>query len=171
MIVILVLTSLYIVSCASSSVPASSSPSPEPSTEKERILTIADIKNAIIQHQETVIDTIPFQSRIAVLDIDSYDAEMGVFAVEEIITFLVKAKKFSVIDRDSLEILLKEQNFQMSGAVDDTTAVSIGKILGAAVIITGTIHRRYGQIDFSLKILDVETAEILDLISIPIWED
>jgi TolB-like protein len=155
------------MSCVSSPTSSPGSASPE-SIAKERILTSEDIRNAISQYRQIVIDAIPARSRIAVLDIDSYDAELGVFTTEEIIMLLVRARKFSVIDRDSLETLLKEQNFQMSGAVDDTTAVSIGKFLGASIIITGVIHQRYGQIDFSLKILDVETAEILDLISISI---
>jgi TolB-like protein len=167
---IILLTTALCTTCATS--PEPSKP-PKVTTilpVKGRTLTAADIKNAISKHQQTVVDVLPARARIAVLDIDSYDGELGVFTTEEIIMFLVKAKKFSVIDRDSIETLLKEQNFQMSGAVSDNTAVSIGKFLGASVIITGIIHQRYGQIDFSLKILDVETAEILDLISIPIWE-
>jgi TolB-like protein len=169
--IVLAVILLTTMSCASS--PKPSKPPKVTTTAlpaKERTLTAADIKNAISKHQQTVVDVIPARSRIAVLDIDSYDAELGVFTTEELIMFLVKTRKFSVIDRDSIETLLKEQNFQMSGVVNDNTAVSIGKFLGASVIITGIIHQRYGQIDFSLKILDVETAEILDLISIPIWD-
>jgi TolB-like protein len=170
-IIALLIIFFSIVSCSSS--PGTSEVSGgkgSPPVTEERTLTAGDIKTAISKHQQIVIDAIPAKSRIAVLDIDSYDAELSIFTTEELIMFLVKARKFSVIDRDSIETLLKEQDFQMSGAVNDKTAVSIGKFLGASIIITGTIHQRYGQIDFPLKILDVETAEILELISIPIWD-
>jgi len=133
-------------------------------------LTASDIKAAIFHKQQTIIDAITERSRVAVLDISSDDHELGVFATEEIIILLVQSRKFRILDRDSIETLLKEQNFQYSGFVNDETAVSIGKFIGASVIITGVIRQRHGQIDFSLKILDVETAEIIDLIPIPILE-
>jgi curli biogenesis system outer membrane secretion channel CsgG len=132
-------------------------------------VTVQDIKNAIARQQQAIKDVIPARSRIAVLDIDSYDNELGIFATEEIIMLLVKARRFSVVDRDNIETLRKEQNFQSSGAVSDETAVAIGKFIGAGIVITGKIQQRYGQVDFSLKILTVETAEIIDLISIPLF--
>jgi TolB-like protein len=134
-------------------------------------LSARDIVSALSQQQETLIQSLPAGSRIAVLDIDAGDKGLNVFTTEEIIKTLVKTRQFRVLDRDSIETLRKEQNFQMSGEVDDATAVSIGKFMGASVVITGIIHQRYEQVDISLKILDVETTEIIDLISIPILND
>ena len=139
-----------------------------------RDLTVSDIKTSISHYQQTIIDSITEHSGagqrpgVAVLDIASDDAEIGAFATEEIILQLVRTRKFRVVDRDSIETILKEQNFQYSGVVSDETAVSIGKFIGASVIITGVIRHMHNQFDFSLKILDVETAEIVDLIAIPI---
>jgi len=158
---------LVITSCASA--PSNSAPA-SPKKRELTDLTANDIKIAISRQHQTVIEAMTERSRVAVLDIASSDHELGVFATEEIIMFLVKSKKFRVVDRDSIETILKEQNFQYSGVVNDATAVSIGKFIGASVIITGVIRQRHEQIDFSLKMLDVETAEIIDLISIPIWE-
>lgn len=147
--------------------------------EPARELTADDIKAAISNHQQTIIDSITEhygssgtgrRPGVAVLDIASENAELGVFATEDIILNLVKTRKFRVVDRDSIETILKEHKFQYSGVVNDETAVSIGKFIGAAAIITGVIHQRQARINFSLKILDVETAEIIDLIAIPIWE-
>ena len=137
-------------------------------------LSVDDIKASILRHQQTIIDSITEHSGagkrpgVAVLDIASGNNDLGVFATEEIILQLVRTRRFRVVDRDSIETILKEQNFQYSGVVSDETAVSIGKFIGASVIIKGMIHQRQKQFDFSLKILDVETAEIIDLISIPI---
>jgi TolB-like protein len=167
-----------ITSCASTSSPSPSSSQRAPTPPKREVkdLTAKDVKAAISNHQHTIVDSITEHTGtsgrpgVAVLDIASDNNELGVFATEEIILQLVRTRKFRVVDRDSIETILKEHHFQYSGVVNDETAVSIGKFIGASIIITGVIRQRDGQIDFSLKILDVETAEIVDLISIPIWE-
>jgi curli biogenesis system outer membrane secretion channel CsgG len=138
-------------------------------------LSANDIRVAILQEQQSIVNSIvghigSGRLGVAVLDIASENTEIGIFATEEIIIQLVRTRRFRVVDRDSIETILREQHFQYSGVVSDDTAVSIGKFIGASIIITGAIHHRQGQIDFSLKILDVETAEIVDFISIPIWK-
>ena len=132
------------------------------------------IKAAISNWHQVIVDSIAEHTKtgrpgVAVLDIASDNVEIGVFATEEIIIQLVRTRRFRVVDWDSIETILKEHQFQYSGVVSDETAVSIGKFIGTAIIITGVIRQRNEQIYFSLKILDVETAEIVDLISIPIW--
>ena len=141
----------------------------------ERNLTPEIIRVVIMDQHEAIVESIvkhipTGRPGVAVLDIatDNND-EIGIFATEELIIQLVRTRRFRVVDRDSIETILREHNFQLSGAVSDETAVSIGRFIGASVIITGLIRERNEQIDFSLKILDVETAEIIDLMLIPIW--
>jgi len=144
------------------------------SASKAAELTAEDIKIALANENEEIVNTIIEHTGsvrrpgVAVLDIASSNAELGVFATEDIIMMLVKTRRFRVVDRDSIETILKEHQFQYSGVVSDETAVSIGKFIGASIIITGVIRPRQDQFDFSLKILDVETAEIVDFIQIPI---
>jgi|GEM_PF-3184629 len=132
------------------------------------------ITAAISQYQQMILDSISEHSgrghrpAVAVLDIVSDDMELGVFTAEELILRLVRTRRFRVVDRDSIEILLREQNFQLSGMVSDETMVSIGRFIGAAVVVTGQIMQRQGRFDLSLRILDVETAEIINLLLIPI---
>ena len=49
--------------------------------------------------------------------------------------------KFSVVERDKLNLVLKEQGLAASGAVDPTSAAKIGKILGVKYIIMGGIDK------------------------------
>ena len=56
-----------------------------------------------------------------------------------LITALVKTKKSKVYEGDRLNALMKEQKLQMSGAVDMSTAVQIGKLVGAKYIVTGAV--------------------------------
>jgi curli biogenesis system outer membrane secretion channel CsgG len=49
--------------------------------------------------------------------------------------------KFSVVERDKLNLVLKEQNLGASGAVDPSTAAKVGKILGVKYILLGGIDK------------------------------
>jgi curli biogenesis system outer membrane secretion channel CsgG len=56
-----------------------------------------------------------------------------------LITALFKTKKYRIYERNKLKSIMKEQNLQMSGAVDMSTAVQIGKLVGAKYIVTGAV--------------------------------
>lgn len=49
--------------------------------------------------------------------------------------------KFSVVERDKLNLVLKEQGLAQTGAVDPSTAAKVGKILGVKYIILGGIDK------------------------------
>jgi curli biogenesis system outer membrane secretion channel CsgG len=51
------------------------------------------------------------------------------------------SSKFSVIERDKLNLVLKEQGLAQTGAVDPATAAKVGKILGVKYIILGGIDK------------------------------
>jgi curli biogenesis system outer membrane secretion channel CsgG len=51
------------------------------------------------------------------------------------------SNKFSVVERDKLNLVLKEQGLAQSGAVDPATAAKVGKILGVKFIILGGIDK------------------------------
>ncbi len=89
--------------------------------------------------------------RIAVLDFENnsdwywWGAHLGRAAADELVTQLVKTGKFSVIERDKLDLVLKEQQLSASGAIDPKTVVRLGKLLGVQLILTGSITK------FSIK--------------------
>jgi hypothetical protein len=66
-----------------------------------------------------------------------------------------------VVDRQNLDKIHDEQNYQLSGYVDDDSAVSIGHELGATTIIIGTGENMTDYYRFNYRLLSVETAEIL----------
>ena len=51
------------------------------------------------------------------------------------------ASKFSVIERDKLNLVLKEQGLAQTGAVDPATAAKVGKLLGVKYIVMGGIDK------------------------------
>ena len=70
------------------------------------------------------------------------------------------------IDRNDIDKVLTEQNFQMSGYVDDDAFVSIGKFIGANVVVTGNITGTGSQKRMVIKAIDVLTSEILSMASV-----
>jgi curli biogenesis system outer membrane secretion channel CsgG len=88
------------------------------------------------------------KTRIAVMDFDNKTPHggwrIGHGASDMLATELVKLKKYSVIERDKLASILKEQDLGASGRIDPTTAVKIGKVLGVDYIVTGSVTE-YGQ--------------------------
>jgi len=64
---------------------------------------------------------------------------------------LVQDSKYRVIDRNSLDKILKEQNFSNSDRADASTAAKIGHILGVSAIITGSITQ-FGRDDKHLGV-------------------
>jgi curli biogenesis system outer membrane secretion channel CsgG len=51
------------------------------------------------------------------------------------------SNKFSVVERDKLNMVLKEQGLAQTGAVDPASAAKVGKILGVKYIILGGIDK------------------------------
>ncbi len=70
---------------------------------------------------------------------------------------LVNTKKYRVMERQELEKILGEQGFQLSGAVDQKTAVKVGRMLGVQLLI-------FGNIDFTEKESEAHTGGLGGLI-------
>ena len=110
---------------------------------------------------------IPQGSILGVIGISSQDENEAWFAEEQLIYFLVQGGLYRVVERRELDIIRREQNFHLSGEVDDETAVFIGRLAGAGIVITGTILP-YGSVKYlNLRALDVESAQILAVSSRP----
>jgi len=74
-----------------------------------------------------------------------YSAKLGPAARDQIDTEFSEnsalSSKFSVIERDKLALVLKEQGLATSGAVDPSSAAKVGKILGVKYIILGGVDK------------------------------
>jgi formylglycine-generating enzyme required for sulfatase activity len=66
-----------------------------------------------------------------------------------------------VVDRAQLDLIRKEMNFQMSGEVSDESMQSIGKMLGAQAVVSGSFTEM-GDFTyrFMVRALNVQTAAI-----------
>jgi len=122
------------------------------------------IDGAIIKASIDLINDLPENTRIAVINISSNNGNLSANVVDEIEYQLVFARKFTIVDRNALDTIRREQNFQMSGEVSDSSAVSIGQMLGANIVITGSITEVGTNQRLSIRALDVKTAQIIAMV-------
>lgn len=93
--------------------------------------------------------------RLAVLDLDidktavlvskdfvmaSTVADHTKMLTSELITFLVNTRKFDVMERDRINAIMQEHQFDQSGVVSQDSAVAIGRMLGVQLIVLGKIE-------------------------------
>jgi TolB-like protein len=78
-----------------------------------------------------------------------------------LITDLASNTKIRLVDRAHLNEVLTEQNLAKTGQVDPTTAVRIGKILGAQYAVTGGfMSDGRGSAVLTGRTIDIETTQI-----------
>jgi hypothetical protein len=109
-------------------------------------------------------------TRVAVLNFAAPPA-VSSYVMEESAAFLVKDENLVVVERGELELLQEEMDFQLSGEVSDESAQSIGKMLGAQVIISGSFAPLGGMWRMRIKALEVETAHIRSISSYTVKND
>lgn len=69
-----------------------------------------------------------------------------------------------ILERENLNQIIKEQKLSLSGLLDDSKQVEIGKLLSADYIIYGSIVDMVANLLFSVRMADVTTGEI-------VWEE
>jgi len=112
---------------------------------------------AIEQSAETIAADIPKGSIVAVVNFETIDHELSNFVMRELNGALVD-RGITVVNRQSLEFVERELDFQMSGAVSDETVQSIGRFFGAEVIIIGELIDTGRVYRFRTEAINVETA-------------
>ena len=83
------------------------------------------------------IAILPFEYGSVQSSVGTCDVGKGITAL--LTTKLVQDGTYSVIDRQMLDSILKEQNLSVSDRADPATACKIGKILSVDAIVVGTV--------------------------------
>ncbi len=73
----------------------------------------------------------------------------------------VNVGKVRVVDRQNIAKIVQEYEFQAGDLTDETTAVEIGKLSGADIIVIGSISYVGNIYYLNIKLISVETAEII----------
>jgi uncharacterized membrane protein len=118
------------------------------------------IKNSAIQ----IIDGLNRGSKIVVYQFQSDNPRVSGFVLKELFNWLVNSKKFTVLDRESQDVIKAERDFQYvqnAGMVSDESLMSLTKIIGAQAIVTGELVDYVTEYRFYVKVIGTETTEAL----------
>jgi len=86
--------------------------------------------------------------------------EVGKYVQEDITTALVNSGQFNVVERLKLQSVLDELKLTQLGLTDPEGAKEVGKLLGANVILTGTLAATGDEWNVNLRLINTESGLI-----------
>ena len=121
------------------------------------------LTDASSKASESMAVRLPLNTSIAVLSVIYSDINISDYIIGELEYNFVNSEKFTIVERKQLDQIRKEQDFQMSGFVSDNSAVSIGNMLGANIVITGELTGSGSNQQLTLKAIEVQTGQIVSM--------
>lgn len=78
-----------------------------------------------------------------------------------LVTDLKQSQTLKVVTRDDLDNILAELKLERSALADPANAQKLGKLLGADILVTGSILQIGGSLRFDAHVVDVATGEVV----------
>lgn len=106
------------------------------------------------------------KTKIAVMDFQVQGEKLetediGKIVAEWLITALVQEGRFDVIERRLLEKILQEQKLGVSGVADSDSVAKLGKVLGAKIVVTGSVMKFRQLMEVNARLINVENGSII----------
>ncbi len=73
----------------------------------------------------------------------------------------IDAAGFTLVERDQLNEVMKEQGLSLSGAIDEGNSKKLGKLLAADFLIVGSVSRLGGAYAISARMVNGDTGQIV----------
>ncbi len=77
---------------------------------------------------------------------------------------LRQSRDVKILEREAINAVIEEQNFSLSGMVDEDSQIEIGRMLAADYIVLGKVIDMASAFLISARVVDVETGEV-------VWSD
>lgn len=94
------------------------------------------------------------------------DADMGIKKVigSKLVSGVTHSNDYAAVERtaDFLGELMKEQDYQLSGAVTDSQIAKLGQQFGVQYVLVADISEVFGSMFISARMIDVQTAQIMN---------
>jgi TolB-like protein len=121
---------------------------------RKKITVIRRVPKALQLAERLSISVIPFEQKGTV-------SVASVAFQDNLIAALVDRDRFRVLERDKLDLILREQKLSRSDLIDRSTALELGRLLAAQSIVTGSIIETRTGIEIVARMIDTETSEIM----------
>lgn len=164
---LIILIMLLSVSCTSKKV----KPNPNLLEYSKALQTIT----VSLKQKYTESDQNPIKKKLAVLTFineNNLQSQLGRNISNGFQTYIYDKKFFTMLERERIDSLLSEYEFNDSGLVSSMDSIKLGQLLGAELVIVGTIApNSNGEISYftvTSRIVDLKSAEILGIAQIDI---
>jgi hypothetical protein len=118
------------------------------------------LDEVIQQAAERIEERLDNGTKVALVNVQSPTAQFSEYVLAYLESILVNNGKLIVVDRSNLDKIRQELGFQLSGEVSDESAKTIGKMIGAGAIVTGSLLALGDTYRLTLKAINVETATV-----------
>ena len=125
--------------------------------------TGAMVQNALTQFRAAMQQLNTDLNKVAVYSITTNKPnEIDTLSVQDqMVNILLESNKFKVIDRRSLQALLKEQSLSLSGMVDNAAMIKAGKLIGVQGFFFGNMNLKDDKVVFTIKLIDVASSALV----------
>ena len=123
-------------------------------------------KPMFVEGQQTVISL--NKKTIAIKDfqvIRGRDTAIAAYIQEDMTTAMVNSGQFNVVERFKLESVINELKLEQTGIMDTGQAQKVGKLIGADLILTGTLAQMGKEWNANLRLINTETGLIIAAIN------
>ena len=101
---------------------------------------------------------LPARTIVAIVNINSGHQKLSYYIIDELNNNIVNLGNLTIVERQNLNLIQNEMDFQFSGEVSDESVQSISKKWGAQTIILGEIFLIDNIYRLRIKAVSVETA-------------
>ncbi len=104
---------------------------------------------------------------------DGYKSEVTGTIQEKLIGYLSKDRNIIVLERQNIGKIFEEKKLEVYGVIDETQGMEFGKLVGADVVVFGTVKDFEEESEITGKMVEVKTGRVLGSETIKVkrkWE-
>ena len=128
-----------------------------------QMLDAQSLDEAIITAAVRISRELPENTKAAIISFNSPTEELTKYVINELNGNILRNRRVTPVvpDQNQLHRIQSELRFNAAGEVETESAQSIGRMLGAAYIITGTLERHIGsEYNLLLNVYDAAQAQL-----------
>ncbi|MDR1972832.1 MAG: penicillin-binding protein activator LpoB [Treponema sp.] len=119
-----------------------------------------DLEAAVREAAQQMEARLPSGTEVALVSLGSPSSAFSENVLNRLESAIVGSGKLIVVDRSHLDQIRWEQGFQLSAEVDDNSAKSIGRLIGAGAIVTGSFADLGDAYSLTIKAINIETGTV-----------
>jgi hypothetical protein len=119
-----------------------------------------ELDHAIREISDYLNKRIPNGTKAVFLNVKSDWPALSEYILDGLTENAVNDEVFAVVDRQQLDAIRSELNFQWSGEVSDASAQEIGQMLGAQTIVSGSVSTIGSIYRIQARAIAVQTAAV-----------